>query len=113
MTANFNAGASSVPRIPNYNFTANVPENHSSAATRPYGQLPAGICIAGDSATRAAIYRLRYAVYVEEQGKALSAADHRRRELTDAHDQTALHLYMQAEGQGHRVHENACGDHSR
>jgi predicted GNAT family N-acyltransferase len=38
------------------------------------------------AAARAAVYELRYAVYVEEQGKPYASADRARRELTDPLD---------------------------
>lgn len=40
------------------------------------------------------IQRLRYEVYVEEEGKTLSCADHTARTLGDSHDEDAIHLYM-------------------
>ncbi len=40
------------------------------------------------------IRQLRYSVYVEEQGRAMGAANHQTRELEDEFDSSALHLYV-------------------
>jgi len=63
------------------------------------GQLPPGVHIATREAELSSIYRLRYAVYVEELGKTVAAADHRTRRLTDVHDETAVQLYLEAGGE--------------
>ena len=47
----------------------------------------------------AAIYRLRYATYVEELHLYTSQADHTRRWLADAEDAAAHQLYAEVEGQ--------------
>ncbi|HEX8702448.1 MAG TPA: GNAT family N-acetyltransferase [Myxococcaceae bacterium] len=47
----------------------------------------------------AAIYRLRYATYVEELHLYTSQADHSRRWLTDAEDAGAHQLYAEVDGQ--------------
>jgi CRP-like cAMP-binding protein/predicted GNAT family N-acyltransferase len=48
---------------------------------------------------REAVYRLRYATYVEEMHLYTSQADHARRWLADAEDATAHLLYAEVEGQ--------------
>jgi predicted GNAT family N-acyltransferase len=48
---------------------------------------------------REAVYRLRYATYVEEMHLYTSQADHERRWLTDTEDATARLLYAEVEGQ--------------
>jgi predicted GNAT family N-acyltransferase len=39
------------------------------------------------------IFKLRYAVYVDEMSKPYPTADHERRELSDADDRGSMHLY--------------------
>lgn len=48
---------------------------------------------------RDAVYRLRYATYVEEMHLYQGLADHERRWLRDVDDDTAHHLYARAEGE--------------
>ena len=53
-------------------------------------------------AERQAIYHLRYQVYVEEMGEFRDVADHARRVLHDASDDTARHVYA-------TVHDTVVG----
>lgn len=53
--------------------------------------------IARSAAERESIYRLRYQVYIAEQGKTYSA-DHDRGTLRDDSDASAEHLYIREEG---------------
>lgn len=66
-------------------------------------RVPAGATLRAvrTEAERAAVYRLRYDVYVEEQGKRPHGADHGRRWLTDELDDASVTLY--AEEGGHVV----------
>lgn len=48
---------------------------------------------------REAIYRFRYQIYVDEMGKRLSYADHERRMLYDALDDSADHFLVEHQGE--------------
>ncbi len=46
-----------------------------------------------------AIYRFRYAIYIEEMGKPMPGADHERRELRDELDARATQLFVKRDGE--------------
>ena len=55
--------------------------------------------IATTEAEREAIYRFRYVTYVEELNFFRPIADHERRQLRDVRDETAMHIYVDQDGQ--------------
>src|ERR1051325_533651 len=75
------------------------PDRCDSDEMKTKDALPVGIHMASTSRELDAIRRLRYAVYVEEEGRTLAGADHVGRKLGDEFDNGAIHLYIEAGGE--------------
>jgi predicted GNAT family N-acyltransferase len=58
-----------------------------------------GVSLASTRQELDALRRLRYEVYVEEEGKTLASANHETRQLCDSCDENAIHLYIAEAGE--------------
>lgn len=67
--------------------------------TSPEPELKPTIAIAQSQEVKQKIYRLRYAVYVEEMAKKPSYADHSNKFLVDELDQSGYLLYAEIDGE--------------
>jgi hypothetical protein len=87
---------------------------HTLPAGPPLQSEQISIELATTSKERSKIYRFRYQVYVEEMGKLLTDADHRRRLIIDdLDDDRGLHFYARAGSQivgAMRLHIGQAGD---
>lgn len=69
-------------------------------STLSYKKLPRSVVkIATTEEERQRIYQFRYSIYVEEMGKKLDYADHKKQILRDDIDDQATLIYMENEGQ--------------